>query len=923
MGTLSGSILGVWVGIAIGVGAGDAPLRPVALRCESADAPCGVDAAKPRLSWALEGGARGARQTAWQIRAASGAEALATGRGDLWDSGRVASDETAHLPYGGTPPASSQSVFWKVRIWDEAGRMSAWSAPSSWVSGILRPGDWLAQWITAPETPRGGLPLFRKAFDVAKPVTHAVVHVCGLGHHEFLINGRKIGGDRFLDPAWTVYERTLHYATHDITRDLRPGANVFGVMLGKGFYNTKDDRRVHRVNTARPLKLILQARIEFADGTVQTLVSDGSWRQAPGPITHSAILGGEDFDAGRMPAGWDAPGFDDRGWAPAVETAGTGGRLAAAVAPPMRTAQEIAPIRIDEPEPGVFVYDFGQNASAIPRLRVRGAAGQAVRLIPAEQRKGMSPRRNDGRGLVDQGGVGRPNHFEYTLRGGESETWMPRFSYTGFQYLQVEGAVPPGRPNPRGLPVVEDLASVHVRNAAPAAGSFECSNPLFNRIETNIDWAVRSNFAHVLTDCPHREKLGWLEVAYLMGPSMAARHDLGRFYAKICGDIRDSQETNGCIYTVAPNYPALHGGFRYTPEWGAAGVVIPWQLHEWYGDRRALEENFDAMRRFVEYMRDTSRELVPVAGLGDWYDYGHGKGSGPARFTPPELTAMATFHRCARIVSDSADVLGRPADRKTFGDLADRIRDAFNRRFLGPDGYTNRGSPQAAHAMALVCGLAPEDRRGALLDAVVRDLRGRGKQQTAGDIAFPYLLEALAAGGCSDVIFDIASRRDLGGYGYIVDAGWTALPEAWDANTGVSMNHCMLGHLQGWFTGRLAGLRPDRIGPGFRRFMIDPCPVGDVTWARTTFESIRGRIECAWSIANGAFVLDMAVPPNTTATVSLSAAAADAVREGAVRAERAPGVRLVSAAPPGRVCFEVGGGRYRFVTPWMPATTRD
>ncbi|MBN8456971.1 MAG: family 78 glycoside hydrolase catalytic domain [Verrucomicrobia bacterium] len=764
-----------------------------------------------------------------------------------------------------------------------------------------------------PPVPQAGLPMFRRAFMIEKPLRRAVVHICGLGHHDLFLNGRKVG-DHFLDPAWSVFEKTQFYSSHDITAQLRSGCNVLGVMLGKGFYNTEGDRRVHGVNANRPLKLILQAHLFFTDATEQVVTSDANWRAISGPITHSAMLGGEDYDARLMPDGWTLPAYDDSLWQRAVETDGPDGNLHAAISPPLGKHDIFKPIRIDEPAPGVFVYDFGQNASAIPSLRVRGKAGQKIRLSPAEQRHGSAPRRNDGRGLVNPAGVGQPNYWEYTLRGGTPESWSPQFNYSGFQYIQIVGAVPQGRANPANLPVIEELVSVHVRNAVPTVGRFECSDRLFNAIDRNIDWAVKSNLSHVLTDCPHREKLGWLEVSYLMGPSIAGRYDISRFYSKIACDCRESQRPDGMVPTVAPAYPAFSGGFDYTPEWGAASVIIPWQVHQWYGDTAVLAANYEAMRGYVEYMRVSSTDLVPKPGLGDWYDYNAGGSNGPSQFTPAELSAMATFYRCAKIVADTAGLLGKQDEQNRFGELASRIRDAFNARFFDGKGeYKNSGSPQCANSMALALGMVPQGHEQAVLERIIADLRARKNQQTAGDIGFVYLIETLVKFGRHDVLCDIVSRTDMGSYGFIINNGWTAMPEAWDANTTASMNHCMLGHIQQWFLGSVAGIRPDPLAPGFARFSIAPEPVGTLTWARGEYQSIRGRIASAWKTEGEMFRLSVVIPPNTSAIVTVPAARPGDVRESGKPAAGSPGVKFLRHEN-GKTVFEVCSGRYDFST---------
>jgi hypothetical protein len=584
----------------------------------------------------------------------------------------------------------------------------------------------------------------------------------------------------------------------------------------------------------------------------------------------------------------------------------------------MRPQQTFTPVSLEEPEPGVYVYDFGQNASAVPRLRVRGQAGQTLKLTPAEQRHGMSARRNDGRGRVNPAGVGSPNYWQYTLRGTAPESWSPQFNYSGFQYLQLEGAVPVDWPNPAAKPVVEELWSVHVRNDAASVGRFECSNPLFNAIDRLVDWAVRANLAHVLTDCPHREKLGWLEVSYLMGPSIAGRYDIASFYRKISRDCADSQAPDGLIPTVAPAYPQFEGGFAYTPEWGAAAVVNPWLLYQWSGDRGGLAVRYNMMKGFVDYLGRTSKNLVPRPGLGDWYDYGHDKPLGASQFTPTELSAMATFYRCTRLVADTARALGQTEDQRHYEALATQIARAFNAHFFnGADEYRNLGSPQTANGMALSLGLVPSGREASVLERLIADIRARQNQQTAGDIGHWYLLHALAEFGRSDVIYDLTARTNLGSYGFIVRNGWTSLPEAWNVDTGASMNHCMLGHIQEWFLGWVVGIRPDPAAPGFRRFLLQPHPVGDLTWARGSYDSVRGTIRCAWQQAHGRFTLEVTVPPNTRATVWMPAESANKVREGGRSLSASRGARFLRQEPgtpaaPARVVLEVASGTYQF-----------
>ncbi|MBP8604543.1 MAG: family 78 glycoside hydrolase catalytic domain [Phycisphaerae bacterium] len=896
------------------------------LRCEYMINPLGIDVKVPRLSWAIQSAENGVRQTGYQILVASEKSFLQKDIGDIWDSGKVYSAQSVHVEYNGQELRSCQHCFWKVRIWDQNGKVSDWSPMACWSMGIMQPDEWKANWIqqrnpAAENASKNDLvnsiyplPIFRKDFSVKPNIKNAIVHISGLGHYELFLNGQKIG-NHFLDPAWSVYEKTVYYNTFDITSILTSGDNTFGVMLGKGFYTTKGDRRIHFVNVYRPLKLIVQAHIEYQDGSNQIIVSDDSWKYTPGPLTHCAILGGSSYDARRLPDGWNQPGFDDSTWQPAQQTSGPGGQLKAFIAPPMQTMQVLRPISVDEPETGYFVYDFGQNVSSIPRLMVEGKAGQTIRLTPAEQRHGQTGTANNGKGRVNQARIGSPNYWEYTLKGGGPESWSPQFTYTGYQYIEVAGAVPAGFLNPDDLPVIKELVSVQVRNASAPAGTFECSNALFNNICQLIDWAVQSNMAHVLTDCPHREKLGWLEQSYLMGSAIFWNYDIAAFYTKKIRDIRDSQDANGKIYTVAPNYPVFDDGpFRYSPEWGAAGVFLPWQIYQWYGDSRILEENYDMMKSYVDFMHSTSEDLIALPGLGDWYDYGHGQSLGPSRFTPKTLTSTATFYGCADIVSKTAKLLGNTKDAEKYTILCRDIKEKFNREFFDGRGtYQNNGSPQTANAMALVLGLTPQGKEAEVLETIITDLKQRHYQQTAGDIGYHYLVQALSDNNRSDILYHITNRNEVGSYGYIIKQGWTCLPEAWDATLTSSMNHCMLGHIQQWFQQCLAGIRPDFAGPGFKKCIIKPEITGDIVWCKGTHDTLYGTIKSAWKLENGQFILDVTIPANTSATVyipmkndSKVAAESNSSRKGI----------HFSHIESDKAVFEIESGSYRFKVPY-------
>ena len=1048
----------------------DGAMMPVRLRCELRDEPLGIDVAQPRLGWqfvAAETEARGLRQSAYRILAASSLEKLAKNEGDLWDSGQVQSDQSQLIPYGGKPLTSSQAVVWRVRSWDQAGKASPWSAPAHWSMGLLKPEDWQgAQWIgiektavaaqkrplqgyhagetkqdevkwvqvdlgqslplaevilhpmrhadqdgfgfplrfrvegsddpefktatliadcTAADVANPGIKpvhfeakgiparhvrvtaiklkprpergdflfalsqlevrsgdrnvaakapvtakdsveaygwgktaltdgcitppaanpiiyptlLLRREFTVAPGLRRAVVQVCGLGQYEMTVNGKKVGSD-LLAPGWTNYRATCLYDTHDITALLQPGANAAGLCLGNGMYNVAGGRYIKFRGSFGPLKAIALLRLEYADGRTESIVTDGNWRAAAGPITFSCIYGGEDHDARLEPAGWDSPKFNDQAWMPALVGEGPGGTLrgTAFTAPPLRAFETLKPVASRVLRHGVTVYDLGQNASLIPRLTVRGPAGSVVRLIPAELV------RTDG--SVDRGSCGGGQcWWQYTLAGRDEEIWFPKFFYHGSRYLQVELSAPPRQP----LPEIKKLEGVVVHSAAPPAGDFSCSSELFNRTRTLIRWAQLSNLVSVITDCPHRERLGWLEQYHLHGPSLRYEWDLTTFYAKTVNDMAEAQLANGLVPDIAPEYTVFGGGFRDSPEWGSSFIIVPWQQYGWTGDLVPLRQHYAGMKRYVDYLTTKAKDHIVDHGLGDWYDIGP-RHPGEAQLTPKALTATAYYCLDAEIVAKTARLLGQAEDAAKYETLARTIQTAFNRRFFDPATGKYATGSQCANAIPLAMGIAEPASRPAALEVVVKDIRSRGNAFTAGDIGFHYLLRALADGGRSDVIFDMNSQSDKPGYGYQLKQGATSLAEAWDAGRGSSQNHFMLGHVIEWFYHDLAGIQPDPAAPGFRHIVIKPDLPGDLTWVKAHYDSLYGRISSHLRREGKILILETTIPLNASATIAFPAATPDTIREGDKPAAQAPGLKFLRMEG-GRALFEAGSGTYR------------
>jgi hypothetical protein len=891
------------------------------LRCEYRDNPLAIDMAMPRLSWVMENpkskiqnpksetprdqeaADRGLKQTAYHVLVASSPELLKKDTGDLWNSGKVMSDQSTQVAYAGKPLPARSRCHWKVRVWDQDGKAAAWSEPATWTMGLLTPDDWSAKWIGAAgkegadKLPPSTTIQLRKEFALNKPVKRAEVYVCGLGFYELRLNGRKVG-DHVLDPGWTNYRKSCLYTAYDVTAQVTRGGNALGVMLGNGMYNVPGGRYAKFKGTFGPPKVILQLHVEYADGTTTAVVSDGSWTWAPSPVVFSCMFGGEDYDARMELPGWDKAGYKGDAFQAAAVMDGPGGQLTAQAAPPIKVMREYKPVKTTQPKPGVWVYDFGQNCASMPKLTVQGQAGASVRLTPGELL--------DGKGLVSQASCGGPAYYTYTLNGKGTETWMPRFFYYGSRYLQVDTS---GHP-PDAAPRIIELTSQFVHSSAAGVGSFNCANPLVNRVHDLINAAIKSNLQSVLTDCPHREKLGWLECTHLLAGCLMYNYDVPTFYHKITNDMSEAQLANGMVPDIAPEFTVFDGGFRDSPEWGSGFVIAPWQVYQMYGDRTLLARHYDGMKRYVAYLTSKSKDHIVAHGLGDWYDTSPG-GPGESTLTSRGVTATAIYYQNLMILKEAAALLGKPDEARGFEELAAAVKEAFNRKFFnGTKNQYDRNS-QTANAMPLVVGLVPEERRAAVLDGLVAQIRAGGNRVTAGDIGFNYLMRALSDGGQGNVLYDMLVRDDGPGYAYQLKMGATSLTEAWDSNPGSSQNHCMLGHIEEWFYRGLGGIACDPAGPGFKKILIKPQIVGDLTEATVAYESPFGRIASQWRRAGDRLTLTATIPNNTTATVHVPAKEAAAVTESGKPAAESAGVRFLRMEN-GAAVFAIGSGTYRF-----------
>jgi alpha-L-rhamnosidase len=899
------------------------------LRVEWLTSPVGIDTRQPRFTWILRAKnrrSRNLRQTACRIVVGSSRQEVRHGLGDIWDSGKVQSSDFRLASPLELVLQPQKKYWWSVMTWDGARASSAWSAPASFTTGMF--GAWRAQWIAAepdrlpqPLPPNAlqpsksvapnPLPVFRRDILLAKPVASAIVSICGLGHYELAVNG-KAATRGVLNPGWTNYRKTVFYNTFDVTALLRHGRNALAVMLGNGMYNAEGypGRYTKFVGSFGQPKLILQLTITHTDGSTSTIVSDDSWRTRSGPIVLSSAYA-EDFDARVLPADWMIAPLDGA-WGKVMIVQGPGGTLRAQNIPPVTEAERIKPVAITEPKPGVFVYDFGQNMSGWPKIVVRGRAGASVKLTPAEllAEDGLvDPASSGGRADLE-------HYYRYFLSGRGKETWHPQFSYYGFRYIQVEGAVPPNAAKP-DAPVLLKMEAAFLHTDLRPTGLFETTTTLFNRVHRLIKYALLSNTFSVLTDCPHREKLGWLEQTYLNADTVFCNEDAVTLYEKMIGDIAEAQTENGMIPGIAPEYVSFINAdgtnaiWRDSPEWGAAVVLAPLAAYQYYGDRRVLETGYAAMKRYAVYLKSKVKDGLIGFGMGDWYDLGPAA-PGPAQLTSLTLASMSSYYAVLDGIAEVARLLGHEADRVEYANQAEALKCVFNDKLFDAKSGGYDSNSQTANAMPLALGLVPPERRQQVLDNLVRDIRVRNNHISVGEIGFHYLVLALMANGYASLLCDILSRTDAPSYAYQLAQGATSLTEAWNANRPNSQNHFMLGQAETWFYRGLAGINLDMRKNGPDRIRIAPQTVAAVSGCSAKYRSVVGDIVSFWRRKDGAIEFFVGIPAGVQATIVLPVA--PGVYESGKPVAAAPGVLKVEDGSNGKI-VTVGSGDYRFSVP--------
>jgi alpha-L-rhamnosidase len=686
------------------------------------------------------------------------------------------------------------------------------------------------------------LPVFAKQFDLALPVAQARLYITGLGVYSATINGKR-AGDAVLEPGNTTYTDHLDYATVDVTDLLQRGPNAIGVNVGTGIYDTLTYNARYAKFRGRigPPKLRAQLEITYANGSQHTVVTDPSWLTTDGPTTFSNWYGGEDYDAQRLAPGWDAPGADLSAWTAVSKSAppAAGTVLTARRAPAVEIVDEMPAQKVTQPKPGIYVFDIGTNVAGWQQLKVSGPAGTKITMRPAEL---LHPD-----GTIDYGSTGNPIYDDYTLRGSGVEVWHPEFIYHGFRYIQVEGL--PSAPDS------DAITALVLRAANDSAGSFTCSNDLLNGIHRIIDRATQSNMFSVLTDCPQREKLGWMEQDHLVFDTVSRNYDVAAYGWDLLQAMADAQLPNGLVPDIAPEYTVFGGGFRDDPNWGNAIVLVAWKLYRAYGDRALLETYYPNMRRYVEYLRGKASGNLLDYGLGDWATINAS--------TPTGVTATYGYFKAVDGLASIAAVLGNQSDAAAYQSLGDAIGQAFHAKYYDAANHTYATGSQCSDALALDMGVAPDG----VLDHLVANVTSNGYHLNLGEIGLPALFDVLAAAGRNDIVYQIATQTTAPSYGAMLARGATSLTEFWDG-TG-SQNHFMLGAIDKWFTASLGGITQADDSVAFGDLLLAPAFVGDLTHVAARYRTPRGIVWTEWTRSGRSVTLDVTVPVGATATVRL------------------------------------------------------
>ncbi|MDP9201885.1 MAG: glycoside hydrolase family 78 protein [Gemmatimonadota bacterium] len=885
-------------------------LRVEGLRTEYQQNPVGLDVRAPRMSWRMQAARRGTMQSAYQLRVAT--DSVSLQRTPLWDSGRLQSAASILRPYSGPALRSGTRYYWQVRVWDDSGRASPWSAPEFWEMGLLDRADWTARWITpdvSEDTTRANpSPMLRREFALSSEIASARLYVTSLGLNAVELNGQLVS-DQLFRPGWTSYDKRLQYDTYDVTPLLRPGANALGAILGDGWYRGRLGFEGKRNNYGRRLGLLAQLVVRYADGKTEVVGTDDQWKASTGPILMSDIYDGETYDARLEKSGWSRAGYDDRAWRRVRQLDRVAASLVAPVGPPVRRMQELKPVRILHTPAGETVFDLGQNMVGWVRLKVSGPAGTVVHLRHAE--------------VLDKAGNFYTENLrdasqtvKYTLKGGGVEVYEPHFTFQGFRYVAVDGFP--------GPPTLDAITGIVIYSDLTPTGTFETSNALVNQLQHNIVWGQRGNFLDIPTDCPQRdERLGWTGDAQVFAPTAAFNTEVSGFFSKWLADVAADQKPDGAVPWVVPDVIGrVTPGRAASAGWSDVAVIVPWAMYEAYGDTSVLVRQYPSMRAWVEYERAQAGDgLLWKKGFhfGDWLAFQTTRADYPGATTDKDLIATAYFAHSTDLFARAAEVLGRGEDARNYRALFERIRAAFQREYVTPTGRLTSNT-QTAYVLALDFNLLPNSLRADAARRLAEDVRKMG-HLTTGFLGTPALTRMLSENGYLDDAYNLLLNERYPSWLYEVKQGATTVWERWDGqkpdstfqeSSMNSFNHYAYGAVGDWMYRVVAGLNGDPAQPGYKHIVVRPQPGRGFTYATATLLTPYGEAGSGWKIDGDRLRVTTRVPANTRATVYLPAARLERVQERGSALRSTVGVTKAIQSGDA-VVVDVGSGNYEFV----------
>jgi alpha-L-rhamnosidase len=878
------------------------------LRTEYQVNPIGIDAIQPRFSWLIKANVRNIHQIAYEIRVGLTIDKLKSGGPLLWTTKKVLSDESNQVVYTGPALESGKRYYWTLRIWDNQNHITDWAPAAYWEPGLLKPADWKAFWVE-PQTIADAkadvpCPLIRKTFKLKKEVKSARLYITAHGLYQLEVNGQK-PADWLFTPGWTSYNKHLQYQTYDLTRMLKKGENAIGVVLGNGWYRGDLGWSNERNLYGNQLGVLAQLNVEYADGSKAMVVTDKTWKFSSSPILMSEIYHGEKYDARLEIPGWSSPSFSDKRWKSVLVKDFSKKNLAAQSGPHVRRMAELSPVRIFKAPNGDTLADMGQNMVGWVRFKVSGNRGQKVTLRHAEVLDQAGNMYYDNLRVAKQ-------TIEYFLKGGETEVFEPHFTFQGFRYVKISGFTK--------MPANDDVTGVVIYSDMTPAGDFTCSDPMVNQLQHNIQWGQMGNFLDVPTDCPQRdERLGWTGDAQVFAPTACYNRDAATFYTKWLKDVAFDQMPDGRIPHVIPDI-LKDGG---STGWADAAVIVPWTVYRQYGDKRLLENQYESMKAWINYMKTRSGSSFLWNNgehFGDWLAFASNRSDYTGATTDKDLIATAYFAWSTKLVSRIAAVLNKPADATAFEDLYNKIRGAFQKEFVTPNGRLSSNT-QTAYVIALTFGLVPESQRDSVAARFARDVKSFG-HITAGFIGSSLVNPVLSEFGYDDLAYMLLMRKEYPGYLYPITKGATTIWERWDGikpdgtfqDAGMnSFNHYAYGAIGNWIYSQVAGIQEDPVIPAYKKIIIRPVPGGGLTWARAEHESMYGLVKSEWKIDKTDMILKVTIPTNTTAEIYIKTKDQKNVTESGKPVTAIPEIRFLRFDK-GFAVFQVGSGSYEFET---------